>query len=36
MEDKGTIVQGLLEHSTEWQKNFENVITAVEKTLQEK
>ncbi len=36
MEDKGTIVQGLLEHSTEWQKNFENVVTAVEKTLEEK
>jgi len=36
MEDKGTIVQGLLEHSTEWQKNFEDVITAVEKTLEEK
>jgi ATP-binding protein involved in chromosome partitioning len=36
MEDKGTIVQGLLEHSTEWQKNFEAVVTAVEKTLEEK
>jgi ATP-binding protein involved in chromosome partitioning len=36
MEDKGTIVKGLLEHSTEWQKNFENVISAVEKTLQKK
>ncbi len=33
MEDKGTIVQGLLEHSTEWQKNFEAVVNAVEKTL---
>jgi ATP-binding protein involved in chromosome partitioning len=36
MEDKGTIVQGLLEHSTEWQKDFEKVISAVEKTLEEK
>jgi ATP-binding protein involved in chromosome partitioning len=36
MEDKGTIVQGLLEHSTEWQKNFVAVVTAVEKTLEEK
>jgi ATP-binding protein involved in chromosome partitioning len=35
MEDKGTVVQGLLEHSTEWQKNFEAVVTAVEKTLEE-
>lgn len=36
MEDKGTIVQGLLEHSTEWQKNFEGVVDAVEKILEEK
>ncbi|MGB9929685.1 MAG: P-loop NTPase [Methanosarcina sp.] len=36
MEDKGTIVQGLIEHSTLWQENFENVVTAVEKTLEEK
>ncbi|MGI5992004.1 MAG: P-loop NTPase [Methanosarcina sp.] len=36
MEDKGTVVQYLLEHSTEWQKNFEAVVTAVEKTLEEK
>jgi ATP-binding protein involved in chromosome partitioning len=36
MEDKGTIIQGLLEHGTEWQKNFEAVVTAVEKTLEEK
>ena len=36
MEDKGTVVQGLLEHSTEWEKNFEYVISAVEKTLEEK
>ena len=36
MEDKGTVVQGLLEHSTEWQKNFEDVVSAVEKTLEEK
>jgi ATP-binding protein involved in chromosome partitioning len=35
MEDKGTLVKGLLEHSTEWQKNFEYVISAVEKTLKE-
>jgi ATP-binding protein involved in chromosome partitioning len=35
MEDKGTVVQGLLEHNTEWQKNFEDVVTAVEKTLKE-
>ena len=35
MEDKGTVVQGLLDHNTEWQKNFEAVITAVEKTLGE-
>jgi ATP-binding protein involved in chromosome partitioning len=36
MEDKGTIVQGLLEHSTEWQKNFDRVVDAVEKILEEK
>jgi ATP-binding protein involved in chromosome partitioning len=36
MEDKGTIIQGLLEHGTEWQKNFEAVVTAVEKILEEK
>jgi ATP-binding protein involved in chromosome partitioning len=36
MEDKGTIVRELLEHSTEWQKNFEYVVSAVEKTLKEK
>ncbi len=35
MEDKGTLVKGLLEHSTDWQKNFEYVISAVEKTLKE-
>jgi ATP-binding protein involved in chromosome partitioning len=34
MEDKGTVVRGLLEHGTEWQKNFEQVINAVEKTLE--
>ena len=28
-------VCGSDEHSTEWQKNFEAVITAVEKTLEE-
>jgi ATP-binding protein involved in chromosome partitioning len=36
MEDKGTVVREMLEHSTEWQKNFENVVSAVEKTLKEK
>ncbi len=36
MEDKGTIIRELLEHSTEWQKNFENVVSAVEKILEEK
>ena len=36
MEDKGTVVQYLLEHNTEWQENFEAVVTAVEKTLEEK
>jgi ATP-binding protein involved in chromosome partitioning len=35
MEDKGTVVKGLLEHNTEWQNNFEYVISAVEKTLKE-
>ncbi|HWQ49497.1 MAG TPA: Mrp/NBP35 family ATP-binding protein [Methanosarcina sp.] len=35
MEDKGTVVQGLLDHNTEWQKNFEAVVTAVERTLGE-
>jgi len=36
MEDKGTVVRELLEHNTEWQKNFEYVVSAVEKTLAEK
>jgi ATP-binding protein involved in chromosome partitioning len=36
MEDKGTIIRELLEHSTEWQKNFENVVSVVEKILDEK
>ena len=36
MEDKGTVVRGLLEHNTEWQKNFEYVVNAVEKILEEK
>ncbi len=36
MEDRGTVVQEMLEHSTEWQKNFENIVSAVEKILQEK
>ncbi|MGB9939871.1 P-loop NTPase [Methanosarcina sp.] len=35
MEDKGTVVQGMLEHGTEWQRNFEAVVIAVEKTLGE-
>ncbi len=35
MEDKGTVVQGMLEHSTEWQKNFDGVVNAVEKILEE-
>jgi ATP-binding protein involved in chromosome partitioning len=34
MEDKGTVVQDQLKHGTEWQKNFENVVSAVEKTLE--
>jgi len=33
MEDKGTIIQGL-DHSTEWQKNFEVVVDAIEKILE--
>jgi len=36
MEDKGTIVQEMLEHETDWQKKFENFVIAVEKTLMEK
>jgi ATP-binding protein involved in chromosome partitioning len=36
MEDKGTIIRELLEHSTEWQKNFEYVVSAVEKIHDEK
>ncbi|HII01880.1 TPA: Mrp/NBP35 family ATP-binding protein [Methanosarcinaceae archaeon] len=32
MEDKGTVLQGL-DHSTEWQKNFELVVNSVEKIL---
>jgi len=36
MEDRGTVVREMLEHSTEWQKNFENVVSAVEKILTEK
>lgn len=32
MEDKGTIMQGL-EHNSEWQKNFDLVVNAVEKIL---
>src|SRR5664280_2708805 len=29
MEDRGTVVREMLEHSTEWQKNFEYVVSAV-------
>lgn len=36
MEDKGAVVKGLLDHSTEWDRNFEYVISAVEETLKEK
>lgn len=36
MEDKGTIVQEMLEHDTDWQKKFENFVIAVEKALMEK
>ncbi len=32
MEDKGTVLQGI-DHSTEWQKNFELVVDSVEKIL---
>jgi len=32
MEDKGTVLQGI-DHSTEWQKNFELVVNSVEKIL---
>jgi len=36
MEDKGTIIQDQLKHGTVWQKNFDNVVSAVEKILEEK
>lgn len=36
MEDKGAVVKELLDHSTEWDRNFEYVISAVEETLKEK
>ncbi len=36
MEDRGTVVQEMLEHDTEWQKNFEHFVIAVEKILKEK
>jgi len=36
MEDKGTVLLELLENNTEWQKNFEYVVNAVEKILEEK
>jgi ATP-binding protein involved in chromosome partitioning len=35
MEDRGTVLQEILEHNTEWQKNFEYVVSAVEKILKE-
>jgi ATP-binding protein involved in chromosome partitioning len=35
MEDRGTVVREMLAHSTEWQKNFDNVVSAVEKILKE-
>jgi ATP-binding protein involved in chromosome partitioning len=34
MEDRGTVVQDQLKHGTEWQKNFDNVVDAVEKILE--
>ncbi len=36
MEDRGTVVQEMLEHDTEWQKKFENFVIAIEKILKEK
>jgi ATP-binding protein involved in chromosome partitioning len=36
MEDKGTVLLELLENNMEWQKNFEYVVNAVEKILEEK
>jgi ATP-binding protein involved in chromosome partitioning len=35
MEDRGTVLREILEHNTEWQKNFEYVVSAVEKILKE-
>ena len=36
MEDKGTVVRELFEQNTEWQENFEYVVSAIEKTLEER
>jgi ATP-binding protein involved in chromosome partitioning len=36
MKDKGTVLLELLENNMEWQKNFEYVVNAVEKILEEK
>ena len=35
MEDRGTVLREVPEHNTEWQKNFEYVVSAVEKILKE-
>ncbi len=35
MEDRGTVLREIFEHNTEWQKNFEYVVSAVEKILKE-
>ena len=35
MEDRGTVLREILEHNTEWQKNFEYVVSAVENILKE-
>jgi hypothetical protein len=36
MEDKGTVLLELLKNNKEWQKNFEYVVNAVGKILEEK
>lgn len=33
MEDRGTVLREILEHNTEWQKNFGYVVSAVEYIL---
>ena len=35
MEDRGTVLREIFEHNTEWQKNFEYVVSAVEKLLKD-